>query len=276
MLLGLSEPTSGTAARARPRSGAQSARRQAPRRLSARQRRLLRRHDRPSEPALHGAAQRHRPQGRRGSHRRAARARRPDRRRRQGGRQRTRAACASASAWPTCWSRTRRSSSSTSRRPRSTRPASVEVLELVRELARDGAAVLLASHLLHQVQQVCDRVGIFVSGKLVASGPMEKLAGAARHRARSRSRSAPDRSRGRRSQGVADGAGRDIGRARSTRHPDRWWSIADSDVRADICPRRWSRPAIRRRTCAGAATSSTRSTGATSRPASHATAEVAA
>ena len=57
-------------------------------------------------------------------------------------------------------------------------PAGVEeVLELVRELAREGAAVLLASHLLHQVQQVCDEVGIFVSGKLVASGPMEKLSG---------------------------------------------------------------------------------------------------
>jgi ABC-2 type transport system ATP-binding protein len=57
-------------------------------------------------------------------------------------------------------------------------PAGVEeVLELVRELARDGAAVLLASHLLHQVQQVCDEVGIFVAGKLIASGPMEKLSG---------------------------------------------------------------------------------------------------
>jgi ABC-2 type transport system ATP-binding protein len=53
----------------------------------------------------------------------------------------------------------------------------VEVLALVRELAAEGAAVLLASHLLHQVQQVCDQVGIFVAGKLVASGPMEKLAG---------------------------------------------------------------------------------------------------
>jgi ABC-2 type transport system ATP-binding protein len=52
----------------------------------------------------------------------------------------------------------------------------VEVLELVRQLARDGAAVLLASHLLHQVQQVCDQIGIFVAGKLVASGPMDKLA----------------------------------------------------------------------------------------------------
>jgi ABC-2 type transport system ATP-binding protein len=56
-------------------------------------------------------------------------------------------------------------------------PAGVEeVLELVRRLADEGAAVLLASHLLHQVQQICDRVGIFVAGKLVASGTTDKLA----------------------------------------------------------------------------------------------------
>jgi ABC-2 type transport system ATP-binding protein len=56
-------------------------------------------------------------------------------------------------------------------------PAGVEeVLALVRSLADEGAAILLASHLLHQVQQVCDRVGIFVAGKLVASGTTDKLA----------------------------------------------------------------------------------------------------
>lgn len=55
-------------------------------------------------------------------------------------------------------------------------PAGVEeVLLLIRELANDGAAVLLASHLLHQVQQVCDQIGIFVAGRLVASGAMDKL-----------------------------------------------------------------------------------------------------
>lgn len=51
-----------------------------------------------------------------------------------------------------------------------------EVLGLVRELADEGVAVLLSSHLLHQVQQVCDRVGIFVRGRLVAIGPMHELA----------------------------------------------------------------------------------------------------
>jgi ABC-2 type transport system ATP-binding protein len=56
-------------------------------------------------------------------------------------------------------------------------PRGVEdVLAMVRELAQDGVAVLLASHLLHQVQQVCDRIGIFVGGRMVAMGPMHELA----------------------------------------------------------------------------------------------------
>ena len=58
-------------------------------------------------------------------------------------------------------------------------PAGVEdVLTIIRELAHGGAAVLLASHLLHQVQQVCDEIGIFVAGKLIASGAMDKLSSA--------------------------------------------------------------------------------------------------
>ena len=52
----------------------------------------------------------------------------------------------------------------------------VEVLELVRELADEGVTVLLASHLLHQVQQTCDRIGIFVDGRLVAVGTVDELA----------------------------------------------------------------------------------------------------
>ena len=52
-----------------------------------------------------------------------------------------------------------------------------QMLELIRWLARErGVAMLLASHLLHQVQSVCDRVGIFVAGRMVASGKMEELA----------------------------------------------------------------------------------------------------
>jgi ABC-2 type transport system ATP-binding protein len=40
----------------------------------------------------------------------------------------------------------------------------------------EGVTVLLSSHLLHQVEQVCDRMGIFVAGTLVAIGSMRDLA----------------------------------------------------------------------------------------------------
>ena len=52
-----------------------------------------------------------------------------------------------------------------------------EVLDLIRSLAHErGVTVLLSSHLLHQVHQVCDRVAIFRSGRILAQGPMAKLA----------------------------------------------------------------------------------------------------
>lgn len=51
-----------------------------------------------------------------------------------------------------------------------------ELLTLIRELAeKDGRPILISSHQLHQIQQVCDRVGIFVGGKLIACGPIEVL-----------------------------------------------------------------------------------------------------
>jgi len=57
-------------------------------------------------------------------------------------------------------------------------PAGVlEILNLISALAhQDGRAVLLSSHLLNQVQEVCDRVGIFVNGKVVAQGTPDELA----------------------------------------------------------------------------------------------------
>ncbi len=56
-------------------------------------------------------------------------------------------------------------------------PAGIRAfLELIVELSRkEKIAVLFSSHHLHQVQQVCDRVGIFVKGKLLAEGPIEEL-----------------------------------------------------------------------------------------------------
>jgi ABC-2 type transport system ATP-binding protein len=44
-----------------------------------------------------------------------------------------------------------------------------EFLEMILQLSReDGHTVLFSSHHLHQVQQVCDRVGLFDKGKLLA------------------------------------------------------------------------------------------------------------
>ncbi|HVL82259.1 MAG TPA: ABC transporter ATP-binding protein [Actinomycetota bacterium] len=52
-----------------------------------------------------------------------------------------------------------------------------ETLELVRRLPRErGVAVLLSSHMLHQVQAICDRVAIFVRGRVVAQGRVSELA----------------------------------------------------------------------------------------------------
>ena len=51
-----------------------------------------------------------------------------------------------------------------------------ELLTLIRELAQeDGRTILISSHQLHQIQQVCDRVGIFVSGQLIASRTLSEL-----------------------------------------------------------------------------------------------------
>lgn len=51
-----------------------------------------------------------------------------------------------------------------------------EFLALIRHLSRQqGLTVLLSSHHLHHVQQVCDRVGIFVKGKLLVEGNMDTL-----------------------------------------------------------------------------------------------------
>lgn len=57
-------------------------------------------------------------------------------------------------------------------------PAGVkDFLELIVQLSRkENITVLFSSHHLYQVQQVCDRVGIFVEGKLLAEGNIHSLA----------------------------------------------------------------------------------------------------
>lgn len=51
----------------------------------------------------------------------------------------------------------------------------VEVRALIQQLAQRGITVLLASHLLHEVQQVCTRVAIMKEGALLAQGEVADL-----------------------------------------------------------------------------------------------------
>jgi len=51
-----------------------------------------------------------------------------------------------------------------------------EFLNIIRDLKAEGITILLASHLLHQVQAVCDRVGLFHEGRMVLEGTVKELA----------------------------------------------------------------------------------------------------
>jgi ABC-type multidrug transport system ATPase subunit len=50
-----------------------------------------------------------------------------------------------------------------------------EVRHLIGELAADGATVLVSSHLLSEVEQMCTHVGVMTVGKLVAQGPVGEV-----------------------------------------------------------------------------------------------------
>ncbi|MBF9132319.1 ATP-binding cassette domain-containing protein [Plantactinospora sp. S1510] len=59
-----------------------------------------------------------------------------------------------------------------------------EVRTLVAALAAEGATVLLSTHLLAEVEQVCTDVGVMHQGRLVAQAPLAQLRAAATPRAR--------------------------------------------------------------------------------------------
>jgi ABC-type multidrug transport system ATPase subunit len=50
-----------------------------------------------------------------------------------------------------------------------------EVRHLITDLASDGATVLVSSHLLAEVEQICSHVGVMYEGRLVAQGPLGEL-----------------------------------------------------------------------------------------------------
>ena len=61
-----------------------------------------------------------------------------------------------------------------------------EVRELIRSLGTDERTVLLSSHLLHEVEEVCDSVAILSKGKLIAQGKVADLVRQSREQVRVR------------------------------------------------------------------------------------------
>ncbi len=54
-----------------------------------------------------------------------------------------------------------------------------EMRVLLRRLADDGTTIFVSSHLLSEVEAMCDRVGVMAQGRLVAEGPPSSLRGVA-------------------------------------------------------------------------------------------------
>ena len=51
------------------------------------------------------------------------------------------------------------------------------ITDYIQSLSRDkNITILLSSHDLKQVQKISDRIGIMIHGKMIAVGPIEKLA----------------------------------------------------------------------------------------------------
>jgi len=59
-----------------------------------------------------------------------------------------------------------------------------EMREFMRSLGEGGRTLVLSSHLMGEVEQVCDRVGVIRDGSLVAEGTVEQLRGRAGLRVR--------------------------------------------------------------------------------------------
>src|SRR5205814_1368279 len=53
--------------------------------------------------------------------------------------------------------------------------ATLELLDIIRNLKHRGVTVLLSSHLLDRVQSVCDRVALFSAGNIVLLGTVGEL-----------------------------------------------------------------------------------------------------
>src|SRR5579872_2028807 len=53
--------------------------------------------------------------------------------------------------------------------------ARIEVREILKELARMGKTILISSHILHELSQLCSQIGILEAGELVFEGPLAEI-----------------------------------------------------------------------------------------------------
>lgn len=53
--------------------------------------------------------------------------------------------------------------------------ARIEIRELLRELKRMGKTIMISSHILSELEEICDRVGIIEHGELVFGGTIEEI-----------------------------------------------------------------------------------------------------
>jgi ABC-2 type transport system ATP-binding protein len=53
--------------------------------------------------------------------------------------------------------------------------ARIELRELLKELQRMGKTILVSSHILHELSQLCTRIGIIEAGQLVAEGSLADI-----------------------------------------------------------------------------------------------------
>ncbi len=66
--------------------------------------------------------------------------------------------------------------------------ARIELREMIAALAKAGKAVLISSHILTELAEICDRVGIIEQGRLVAIGSVGDISNQVKNRARVRVR----------------------------------------------------------------------------------------
>jgi ABC-2 type transport system ATP-binding protein len=53
--------------------------------------------------------------------------------------------------------------------------ARIELKEMIGQLAADGKSILISSHILTELGEMCDRVGIIEQGRLLATGTVEEI-----------------------------------------------------------------------------------------------------